>query len=102
MSITLQLQGDMVHVTFSRAESHCDRVKVYAPRSTLKLDEMNRLESGHVFLAQGATMHIDVYGEEGEGHFLSQDYRREETGLVLVKTHWNDGIQVVVSQEQAS
>lgn len=92
----------MVHIAFSRAAGYCDRVKVYAPRSTLVLDERNKQESGHVSLAQGATLHIDAYGEEGEGHLLSQDYRREETGLVLVKTHWNHGIQVVVSQEQAS
>ncbi len=106
MKITLQLQGDTCHVAITRAEDleYCDRVKVYASRSTLVLDERNKRTSGEVTLLIGATLHIDAYGEEGEGHLLSQDYRREETGLVPVKTHWNEDIQVEIlpEQEQAS
>ena len=99
MIITLQLRGDTVHVVLTRDErEYCDRVKVYAPRSTLVLDEMNKRLNGTVTLAKGAIMHIDAYGEAGEGQLLGHDYRRDETGLVLVKTYVDDNIQVVIAE----
>lgn len=98
MIITLQLQGDTVYVALSREELEgCDRVRVYAPGSRLVFDERNKRERGQVSLAHGATMHIDAYGEKGEGHLLSEDYRREGNSLVLVRTHWNYGIQTIIS-----
>lgn len=106
MIITLQLRKNIVHITMSREGEleYCDRVKVYGGQagSYLVLDEENKWKQGTVTLAHGATMHIDAYGEKGEGHLLSQDYRREGTSLVLVKTHVNDGITIVIEQEQPS
>jgi hypothetical protein len=98
MIITLQLQGDTVHVVLTRDENeYCDRVKVYAPRSTLVLDEKNKRLNGTVTLAQGATMRIDAYGPEGEGQLLSQEFRHDETGLVPEKAYIDD-IQVVIAE----
>jgi hypothetical protein len=101
VKISLQLQGDTCHIARSREELEvCDRVKVSTPHSYLVLDEINSRTGGTVRLGRGHTMHIDAYGTKGEGQLLSCDYRRLETGLVLVKTHWNDGIQIVIEQEQ--
>lgn len=103
MIVTLQLQGGMVHIALARADEkleYCDRVKVYAPGSSLVFDERNKRLTGTISLAPGATMHIDAYGEKGEGQLISQDYQRDETGLVPVQPlDDGDGIRIVVAEQ---